>query len=453
MPSEPDTTFATSTHPMLAPDDTARDERWFDRYGWPTFFLALIVLTGMSYSLFWNPLFYHSPNWITPADLWNTFRASQYVIWGGEGQIYNNPAAFQTFPGIAILLSPVAKVAGVLHLTESFAVILPRPTTWWLLGPVQLALGSTLLYPLNAWARRLQVTSRRRVVLLAVEAALIWPSVALWGHPEDALSVALALYGLLAVLEHRWLRFVVLFGLATLVQPLVLLVLPLCLAYVPLKHWLPVGSAIALPSVVALLAPLIQEWGPTSRLLLRQPNYFANNHPTPWASLAPVIDPPHTTVVHTLKYVKLSNGHHRAIEVAKSVHTLPVVAAGPGRIIAVVIACSLGVGLMRLKATLPQVLWFASLALSMRCVFEPVMVPYYLLPGLALTVLVTSSTTRIRFTIAAGAAGLCALLSYWHLGEWPYYVLMLLPLAVTLVVAWPATPPSTPHAAEAPSPA
>ena len=339
----------------------------------------------------------------------------------------------------------------MLHLSEGFALSLSRPSTWWLLGPAQLVLGSTLLYPLNAWARRLRVSSPRRVVLLAVEATLIWPSVAWCGHPEDALSVALALYGLLAVCEHRWFRFVVLFGLATLVQPLVLLMLPLCLVYVPPKRWLPVVGAITLPSVVALLAPLIQEWGPTTRLLLRQPNYFANNHPTPWAALAPVIDPRRTIVVNTLKYVKLAHGHHRAIEVAKSVHTLPVVAAGPGRIIAIVIACALGLALARLTPSLPQLVWFASLALSLRCAFEPVMVPYYLLPGLTLAVLVASSTTRSRFTITAVTAGLCALLSYWHLGEWPYYVLMLLSLGAVLAAAWPATPSSSPRAFEVPS--
>ncbi|MBW4030214.1 MAG: hypothetical protein HIU57_05995 [Acidobacteria bacterium] len=441
----PDSALCASPRAPLAGDDVEGDESWLDRYGWPTFFLALIVVTGMAFSLFWNPLFYHSPNWVTPADLWNTYRASQYVVWGGEGQIYNSPAAFQTFPGIAILLSPVAKVAGMLHLSESFAITLARPSTWWLLGPVQLALGATLLFPLDQWARRLRVSTHRRIVLLALEAALIWPSVALWGHPEDALSLTLALYGLLAVLEQRWLRFAVFFGLATLMQPLVLLVLPICLAYVPIKRWVSVAGAIALPSALALLAPLVQEWGPTSRLLLRQPNYFANNHPTPWASLAPVIEPRRATIVHALKYVKLPNGHHRAIEVATTAHAMPVVAAGPGRIVAIVIACALGFAVKRLAPTLPQIVWFASLSLSLRCVVEPVMVPYYLLPGLALALLVASATSKVRFTVVAVAAGSCAFASYWHLGEWSYYLLMIVPLALTLYVAWSATSTSSSH--------
>ncbi len=433
-----DTVLRTSRRSPRAPDHFVSDGRWLDRYRWPTIFLVLIVVSGMAFSLFWNPVFYHSPNWVTPADLWNTYRASQYVIWGGEGQIYNSPAAFQTFPGIAIALAPVAKVAGMLHLTDSFAVALSRPSTWWLLGPVQLALGSTLLFPLDKWARRLEVPLRRRVVLLAVEAILIWPSVALWGHPEDPLSVALALYGLLAVLDKDWVKFTVFFALAILMQPLVLLVLPLCLAYVPLKRWLPILSAMALPSLVALLAPMVQEWGPTSRLLLRQPNYFAHNHPTPWASLAPVIDPAHSAVVHILKHVSHPHGHHRAIEVATRVHFAPVVAAGPGRIVAIVIAMAVGFALHQLRPSLTQVVWLAALVLSLRCVFEPVMVPYYLLPGLALAVLAASTMATTRFTVVVIAAGACAYLSYWHLGEWLYYVLMVVPLSITLYVAWPS---------------
>lgn len=446
MASSPETELASDAATPWSVVGATRGVRGTDHRGWPTLFLVLIVVTGMAFSLWWNPLFYHSPNWVTPADLWNTYRASQYVIWGGEGQIYNNPAAFQTFPGIAILLAPVAKVAGAMHLSESFAVSLPRPSTWWILGPVQLSLGATLLFPLDRWARRLEVPTRRRLGLLALEAALIWPSVALWGHPEDALSLALALYGLLAVLDQRLLRFAVFFALATVVQPLVLLVLPLCLAYVPLRRWPAVAGVVALPSVATLLAPLIQEWGPTSRLLLRQPNYFANNHPTPWASWAPVIDPRHTALVNSLKYVRLPNGHHRAIEVATRVHTLPVVAAGPGRIVAIVIACAIGLAVARRAPTLPQVVWWAALALSLRCVVEPVMVPYYLLPGLALAALVASRSTNIRFFIVIVAAGTCAILSYWHLSEWPYYLSMLIPLGVALGVAWPSARPSAPGA-------
>ncbi len=391
----------------------------------------------MAYSFLWNPLLHHSPNWLTPPDLWSTYRAAQYVIWGGEGQIYNNPAPFQTFPGIAIVLAPIAKLAGLWHLSEGFPVALARPTAWWLLDPVQLALGATLLFPLDSIARRLAVPSRRRISLLALEAALIWPSVVLWGHPEDAVGLTFALYGVIAVADRRWLRFAGLFALATVMQPLVLLVLPMCLAYVPLKRWLETGTIIVLPTVVTLIAPLTQEWGATSRLLLRQPNYFANNHPTPWAAIAPVIEPARTKLVDILKYVGSPHGHHHAAEVVTKVHTLPVVAAGPGRIVAIVIACALGVAVKRLSPTWPQIVWTAALALSLRCVFEPVMVPYYLLPGLALALLVASSLNTVRFWVVAVTVAACTLLSYRHVGEWQYYATMVATLVLALVASWP----------------
>jgi hypothetical protein len=359
------------------------------------------------------------------------------VTWGGEGQIYNNPAAFQTFPGIAIILAPVAKLAAVLHLSEGFAVALPQPTAWWLLGPFEMALGATLLLPLDKLARGLSVTTRRRFVLLAVETALIWPSVALWGHPEDAFSLALVIYGLLATADGAWLRVGVFFGVAIVVQPLVLLLVPLVVAFVPIKRWPVLAVEMLSPSVLLLLPPLVQEWGPTTRILLKQPNFVGPNHPTPWVSLAPVLDPAHIETVPVLKHVKLANGLHRAIEVMIKVHTLPVVAAGPGRILAVIIACLIGVFVKVRRPSWPRIIWLAALALSVRCVFEPVMVPYYLLPGLALTLMAASMGRVSKFSLVCVAAAVCTWLSYFHFSPWDFYISMTLPLLAALAWSWP----------------
>jgi hypothetical protein len=416
---------------------------WWGRHAVPLLGLLAIVVAGMAYSLFWNRLFYHSSNWVTPGDLWSTYRASQYVVWDGEGQIYNNPAAFQTFPGIAIILAPVAKLAGILHLSEGFGMALPRPTTWWILGPIEMALGATLLLPLDKLARRLCLAPRRRIVLVALESTLIWPSVAIWGHPEDALSLALALYGLLATWDGASHRAGVFFGLAIVVQPLVLLLVPIVAAFIPIKRWAILAVEMLSPSVLLFLPPLIQEWGPTTRVLLKQPNYIAPNHPTPWASLAPVLDPAHVETVSALKHVRLANGHFRAIEVMIKVHTMPVVAAGPGRILAVVIACVIGILIKVRKPSGPQLIWLVALALSLRCAFEPVMVPYYLLPGLALVLVVASIVGTIRFSLVCAAAAVCTWLSYFHFSPWDYYISMMLPLLVALVLSWPRSDVAT----------
>ena len=412
---------------------------WTRRHAGPLVGVLAIVVTGMVFSLWWNRLFYRSPNWITPGDLWNTYRASQYVAWGGAGQIYNNPASFQTFPGIAVLLAPVAKLAGDLHLSESFGVALSEPTTWWLLGPIELALGATLLFPLDRLAQRLGVASRRRGVLLVVETVLIWPTVAYWGHPEDALSLALAVYGLLATADKAWFRVGIFFGLAIVMQPLVILLVPIVVALVPVKRWPLLSVEMLLPSVLLLLPPLIQEWGPTTRILLKQPNYIANNHPTPWASLAPVLIPSHLQTFESLTYVKLANGLHRATEVMHKVHTLPVVAAGPGRILAVVVACLIGVLVKIRQPSWPQVIWLAALALSLRCVVEPVMVPYYLLPGLVLALVAASLTPESRLTLVCVAAAVCSWLSYCRFSPWVYYISVMGFLVVALVWSWPTS--------------
>ena len=426
-----------SIHPSSTQSGAEQGENWLKRHHWPALFFGLIVATGMGYSFLWNPIFYHSPNWLTPPDLWRTYRAAQYVIWGGEGQIYNNPAAFQTFPGIAIVLSPIAKLAGMWHLSEGFPVALARPSAWWLLDPVQLSLGALLLFPLDAIARRLAVPSRRRIPLLALEAALIWPSVVFWGHPEDALGLTFALYGVIAVADRRWLRFAGFFALATVMQPLVLLILPICLAYIPLTRWPQAATVIVLPTFVTLIAPLVQEWSATSKLLLRQPNYFANNHPTPWAAIAPVIAPPRTEKLKVLNYVGSPHGHHHVVMIDMKVHSMPVVAAGPGRIVAIVIACALGFAIKRITPTWPQLLWAVALALLLRCIFEPVMVPYYLLPGLALVLLTASQLNTLRFCVVAATVAMCTLLSYRHVSEWQYYVTMVTTIGVALVAAWP----------------
>ncbi len=413
--------------------------------------MLAIIISGMAFSIFWNRLFYDSTNWYTPGDLWSTFRAAQYVSWGGESQIYNNPAAFQTFPGIAFILAPLAKLASIFHLSSGFPTSLPQPTAWWILGPVELALGASLLFPLDTLARKLDVPLLRRVVLLTLESALIWPSVVLWGHPEDALSLTLALYGLMATANGTWRRVGIYFGLAIAIQPLVVLLVPIVAAIVPMKRW-PLPSFIMIaPAAFLLLPPLLQEWGPTTRILLRQPNFTAVNHPTPWASVAPVLNPAHVQIFPMLKHLKLADGHHRAVEVLMTSNTLPVVAAGPGRILAVLIALLIGAFVKVRRPSWPQVIWLATLALSLRCVFEPVMVPYYLLPGLALALVVASLNPARSFALAAIAAAACTWLSYLHVGPWVYYLAMTVPLAVTLITSWPRSPAVTPSSMERPA--
>jgi hypothetical protein len=89
-----------------------------------------------------------------------------------------------------------------------------------------------------------------------MEAVIIWPTLVFYGHPEDSLALAFALYGLLAAFDGAWVRIGIFFALAILFQPLTLLIVPIALAYVPRRRWPSLGAIIVLPSALALLPPL-----------------------------------------------------------------------------------------------------------------------------------------------------------------------------------------------------
>jgi hypothetical protein len=393
----------------------------------------------MAFSFWWVPVVHHLPVWQTPDDLWSTFRDAHYVIWSGEGHVYSANTNFVTFPGIAVLLAPVAEIQRVFNLSESFPVYLAKPTAWYALGPVDMICGGVLLFPLDAIARRLGVSSRRRILLIFAESALIWPTVAMWGHPEDTLALAFAFGGLLAAFDSRWVHVGGLFALAVVFQPLVLLMFPVALAFIPLKKWPALFGIVALPSVVLLIPPLIQEWGPTIHTIFKQPNFPSLNHPTPWMAFAPVLQKSGVGYIGQLHYV-VSHGK-RILEYGPvKVHHGEVVAAGPGRIIALVLACLVGVWVARSKPSLERVVWWTALALSLRCLFESVMDPYYLLPALALSLVVAFRQGVARCALALVSAALCTWCSYFHhAGEWGYYLLVMGTLLLTLGFSWPTT--------------
>jgi hypothetical protein len=390
----------------------------------------------MIYSFFWWPVVHHTQYWVTPADLWSTFRDAHYVIWSGEGQVYNANTDFVTFPGIAVLLAPLAWLQDALKLTASApGIYLRTPTSWFVLDPINLLLGGYLLFPLDALARRLSLSNRRRALASLLATVLIFPVVAFWGHPEDTLAIGFGIYGLVAAYNQRWLRSATFFALAIVFQPLTLLILPLALAYVPMRKWPSFGLVMSIPSALLLVPPLIKEWGPTTYAILKQPNDPGVDHSTPWLSLAPVLRPAGWANVTRLHYAK---GTLKVVYTPVRTWVGAVVAAGPGRTIALVLACLLGVWVARRKPTLVELIWLAAVALSLRCVFESVMDPYYLVPSFVLVVVVASTVSHLRFVLTVTAAALCTRASYWHTGEWRYYLIVVGSLAVSLALARPA---------------
>src|SRR6185312_7920804 len=143
-------------------------------------------------------------------------------------------------------------------------------------------------------------------------------------------------------------------------QPLVLLAFPLLAAVVEPRRLPGYVARAAAPGALLLAAAATANWTATAHAVTSQPNYPAIDHPTPWIYLAPHI----------------ADGQ---------------VAAGPGRILAIVAAlgCALVVA-RRWRAirtagrwgpgALTELLWWTAVALALRSAVEPVMVSYYLWP-------------------------------------------------------------------------
>jgi hypothetical protein len=413
--------------------------------------MLFIFVTGLVFTFEWDRLIHHLNEWVTPADLWSTFRDAHYVGWGSEEALYSANTGLVTFPGIAVLLAPVAMLQNPLHLSSSLPWFLVRPTMWYLLGPVDMLLGGFLLFPLDALAKFFGCSSRRRAFLVGVEALLIWPVVAYWGHPEDTVAVALALYGVLATLRSQWIRAGFLFGLAVAFQPLVLLILPVTFALTPISYWPPVLGEVILPSAMLLLAPLVREWGPTTSALLKQANQPSLNHPTPWLALAPKLPVEHFVSNFTIQQTPLSGGGNAITEVGTGEGAIHLVAAGPQRVFALFAAVVLGGFLVRHRPNALLAVWWMSVALALRCAFESVMTPYYLLPPLVLAVLVAFQHARWRMMLAVIFAAATTYASYLYVGEWTYYLLVMGLLLATLALSFPTrvvspltvpTPPS-----------
>src|ERR1700722_18474078 len=170
------------------------------RRSWPIVVTLFSVVTGMAYCLVWGSALNHSPGWRISGDIWGTFRSSQFIGWGDLGNVYGDDTGLVTLPGILILFAPIAMLAGVFNMTESFPFTLPHPTAWLVLGPYEILISCAALFACDALAERLGVGRGRRGILCIAEGIVLWNVSVIWGHPEDAVAVALALYAVVLAL-------------------------------------------------------------------------------------------------------------------------------------------------------------------------------------------------------------------------------------------------------------
>lgn len=430
-------------------------ERLADK-AWPVLVSALFVALGLLYCFRWGPVVRHKPDlWITPGDIWTTYRASAAVAHGHLSAVYG--PGFLAFPGFLAVLAPLGAFANSFTTTAvqvaqnglptaGVHYLLLPGTPYFLndvarsgsklydihrgasivLLPVMLLLSCVALFALDALAERLGVTRERRAVLCAVQAVLLWPVTVISGHPEDAVALALAAYALIFAFDRRFTGAGWLFGAAVAVQPLVIVLFPLLLALGGRSPALGLVVRGALPAVVLTIPPLAADAHDTLHTLVEQPTFpnVGDNHQTPWTFLAP----------------KLGGTGQTA-----------KVGGGPTRVIALALAGLLGWWTVRWRERPEMIVWAAALALALRTYTESVMTPYYVWPALAVGVIVAARANLVRFAAGVTIAVLATVVGQWQLAEFPWWALQVAGITALLAVA--ARPDPTPAPAEPAAPA
>jgi hypothetical protein len=164
------------------------------------------------------------------------------------------------------------------------------------------------------------------------------------------------------------------------------------------------------------------------------------NHTTPWLSFATVLNPGVTTRVPIID-VQHSHGTSHLVVRGWAVipHVGEVVAAGPSRIVATALAIGIGVWVWRHRASVTSVsiLWFMAASLALRCLFEPVMSPYYFVPPLLMIVLCASLSRGWRFCTAGLLALAISVYSDRNFSPWVWYLPLVVLLLGSLAVAAP----------------
>ncbi len=348
--------------------------------------------------------------------------AAQRLVHLELGSLYTQPTALVAFPGAALILVPVVAFADMAGLGLAFQTAQnPYPDLWLAAGPYEIMLSSVVLIAADSIAERMAAAGLQRALLAVAGAAALWNVSVRWGHPEDAVALALLLFSVGALLDARPVRAGWLMGAAIAVQPLVLLGLPMVLLALPPRRVAGFLIRAALPATVLLGLAGVANTQATVGAVTRQPNWPMHNHPTPWTALAP----------------QMGGG---------------AVAAGPARVLAVLSACACALIIERRRRGrgrghawrppgVATLMWWLAVALAFRCVFEPVMVAYYLWPVLSVALIAASTDrSRLKATAVTTTALTFASQVTWQ-NPWGWWgVMVVAGLALTL---WASRPVSS----------
>ncbi len=378
-----------------------------------------LIVIGITSTIWW-PHVVGRIGWALPRDLWATMIAARRLLHGNLAGLYTQGTGLITLPGGALILVPVVAVIDAAGLSLHLGGQNAQPASWLIAGPYQTAISAVALFAADAIAEHLAVSRLRRGLLAVGGAVLLWNVTIRWGHPEDAVAVGLLMYAVLALATGKTSRSGWLFGAAVAVQPLVLLALPVLLSVTRPRQVAGYIARAAVPGVVLLGAAAAANWSATYTAVTRQPNWPLVDHPTLWLPLA----------------TRLPGG---------------AVAAGPARVLAIVVACGCAAVVWRLCRSARQtdtwdsrtaltVLWWIAVTLALRSVFEPVMVAYYLWPAFAVA-LVTAAVSWPRLLATSVIAGTLTFASQvpWR-SPWTWWLPVLAGLFATLLLARPPSP-------------
>ncbi len=239
---------------------------------------------------------------------------------------------------------------------------------------------------------------------------MLWNVTVIWGHPEDAVAVALGIYALLFVMDQRFTGAGWLFGAALAFQPLILMVFPILLVMGGKKRALGLIIRGVIPAAVVTIGPLAANFHDTVHSLVIQPTFpdRPSDHQTPWTFLAPK-------------------------EGGSGVET--AVGGGPMRVLVLAFAVGVGWWARRWRERPEMIAWAVALALALRIYVEAASTPYYIWPALAVGLAVAARGSTRRFGIAIVIAILTTVIAQWQLSWLPWWIIDIAGVTGLLVVA------------------
>jgi hypothetical protein len=384
------------------------------RRRWVAVVAAAILMVGyLMVSFVIVPAVTHS-GWQDSQDLWINYQLAHTITLGNYANVYSQSSLRPT-PAILLVLLPVELLTRHLGLVTGFAVAIPRPSAWPVVAPFLVLLCAPALFAADSVAELIGATWPRRMVV-GVVGAVALGSVVWWGHPEDAIAVALLLFAMRAAIGRRWLLCAWLLGAGIAFQALIVLAVPVVVLGAGWRRLPTLVLRIAAPAAALLLIPFAMDWSDTFRAEVQQPVFVKFIRPSVWMPLAPTLSN------------ELSTGGR-------------AVAEGPVRMISIAIAIGVGVWFMQRERSPRMLVWCVALVLSLRVLVEVGLAPYYAWPPLAVALVCAASQSSKRVWLTCGmAVGVTWLANYQIHKGWLWW-----PIAAGLIIVLAAAFPVDRH--------